>query len=263
MGSTTTTQVPTNVFRIMLDEQTMLPNNRSVGAESFVEFAELPENLTFTKTAIYNEDHVLGRSEPYITYANSTATTFVFEAKLVATGSPKDRSIFTEVIAGALGLTGRFVSGASSVIGPAGTVISNADQASIKRFEKGTTAEAVVSATYQEVTRKVAWLEALLYPQYDDQGTTYAPPMVNLMYGQNLLRHGVITNISFTLKGPWELTTLLCMVVGCNVQFTEVNKVPKGYLNVRNLQPPKPQIDSTTGFKPRKVIDNVRSQSGL
>ncbi len=254
---TTTTQIPTNVFRIVLDEQTMLPNNRSVGAESFVEFAELPENLTFTKTAVYNEDAVLGRSEPYQTYSNSTPTTFTFAAKLVATGSPKDRGIFTEVLSGALGLTGRFVSGASQIIGNVGVA------ATIKRFDQGTNAEEVVSATYQEVTRKVAWLEALLFPQYDDQGITYAPPMVNLMYGQNLLRHGVITNISFTLKGPWELTTLLCMVVECNIQFTEVNKIPKGYLNVRNIQPPKPQIDATTGFKPRKVIDNVRSIAGL
>lgn len=258
MASTTTTQTPNNVFRIILDERTMLPNNRSVGAESFVEFSELPENLSFQKSANYHQDAVLGRSEPYQTYANSSATIFTFTARLVATGSLRDRGVLMEVIAGALGLTGRFVSGSSQVTGAAGNLTTAALGAN-----KGISAEEVVSATFQEVTRKVAWLEALLYPQYDDQGITYPPPMVNLMYGQNLLRHGVITNINFVLRGPWEMTTLLCMVVECNVVFTEVNKVPSGYLNVRNLLPPKPQIDTSSGFRPRKIIDNIRSLSGL
>lgn len=254
MAYPTTTQVPTNVFRIVLDETTLLPNNRSVGAESFVEFSELPENLSFTKSANYNEDAVLGRSEPYQTYANSAATQFSFTAKLVATGSPKDQSLFAEVLAGALGLTGRFVSGASQFIGAAGNLLTGTP---------GIDTQKVVNTTFQEVTRKVAWLEALLYPQYDDSGITYAPPMVNLMYGQNLLRHGVINNIQFTLRGPWEITTLLCMVVECQVRFTEVNKIPKGYLNVRNLNKPKPQIDPTSAFSVRKAIDNARSLSGL
>lgn len=254
MASTTTTQTPKNVFRIVLDEQTLLPNNRSAGAESFVEFSELPENLSFTKSANYNEDPVLGRSEPYQTYANSSATRFNFTAKLVATGSPKDRGVFSEVIAGALGLTGRFVSGTSQFLGIAGNLLTGSP---------GVDTEKVVTTTFQEVTRKVAWLESLLYPQYDDSGITYAPPMVNLMYGQNLLRHGVIDNINFVLQGPWEMTTLLCMVVECTVSFREVNKIPKGYLNVRNITRPEIQRDNAGGFTVRKAIDNARSLSGL
>lgn len=260
MPSTTKTLTPNNAFRIVLDEKTLLPNNRSsadgsiLGAQSFVEFSELPETLSYSKSANYNEDAVLGRSEPYQTYANSAAATFNFTAKLVATGSPKDQKLVTALLSGALGLTGRFVSSTTQVVGIAGNIVSNTP---------GIDTQSVVDTTFQEVTRKVAWLEALMYPQYDDQGITYAPPMVTLVYGQNFTRHGVITNINFTLKGPWETTTLLCMVVECVVQFTEVNKVPQGYLNVRNILKAKIQSDNTSGFRPRRVIDNVRSLSGL
>lgn len=258
MSYNTGSQTPANVFRIVLDEQTLLPNNRSQGEASYLEFSELPEGLSFSKSANYREDAVLGRSEPYISYENSSPTRFTFTAKLVATGSPKDRSFYNGIIAGALGLTGRFVANTQQFIGIAGTIASN-----VAGLSTGADTQEIVDTTFREVTQKVAWLEALTYPQIDDSGITYQPPMVNLMYGQNLLRHGVITNVNFVLRGPWEMQTLLCMVVECNIQFMEVNKVPKGYLNVRNITEPKVETLPTQGFTARKALDNVRSIAGL
>jgi hypothetical protein len=187
-----------------------------------------------------------------------------FSARLVATGSPKEQGLIMDIASGALGLTGRFVNSlapwAGAAVAAAGKLGSSVYNAVAGNSDLE---QEKIDITFQEVTRKVAWLEALMYPQYDDSGVSYPPPMVWLMYGQNLLRHGIIKDINFNLQGPWEMQTLLCMVIDCNVQFQEVNRAPKGYLDARNIKQPTKETVASGGINPRSVIDNVRSISGL
>lgn len=260
--------LPANVFRIILDSMTLLPNNRlASGQDDYVEFAEFPKDLTISKSANYSEDAILGRSEPYKVYQHSSGTRITFVARLVAMGTQKERGIEMEILGGALGLTGRFVGASMPFIGPAGNLASIAlsggktAKAALGMAEPSS--EDVATTTFLEVTKKAAWLEALTYPQYDAQGRAYPPPMVWLVYGQNFNRHGIMRDITIQYEGPWEMSTLLCMVVSCTVRFEEVNSTPNGYTNVRNISRLSGAQISGGGFGARSAIDNVRSVAGL
>jgi hypothetical protein len=259
-------ETPKNTFRMTIDQSSMLPNNRlgeAARQEDYIEFAELPREFSLSKSANYQEDQVLGRSEPYVTYANSGPTRMTFSARLVATGTPAERGLAMDIAGGALGLTGRFVNNLAPWAGAAVAVAGKLGNAVSALFGDSDLDQEKINITFAEVTQKMAWLEALLHPQYDDSGISYPPPMLYLMYGQNLLRHGIVKDVTFSMGGPWEMQTLLCMVVDCNIQFQEVNKAPKGYLDARNIKQPVAQDVAAGGINARSVIDNVRSISGL
>ena len=268
VASASLSSQPKNVFRIVLDKTSLLPNNRLGGttedADDYVTFSEIPETITMRKGASYTDDFILGRSEPYKSYIGSTSTTFTFSARLVAMGerSDKYRAVSTEIAAAGLGLTGRFVGGTAPFIGPAGKLASLAIQGK-NPINTGDSFDELVSVTFAEVTKKAAWLEALVYPQYDDGGQAYPPPRVYLTLGQNFTRRGIIKEISIAWKGPWEVSSLLCMVLEASMTFEEVNKVPKGYLQARNREKPASQTKGSEYSGTRQAIDNARSISGL
>jgi hypothetical protein len=247
-------------FRIRIDKSSMLPQFRTSGVDEFTFSEDAPENLTLSKAANYTEDNITGRSEPYLSYGYSLGTKINFTGKLVARGEPKDRNIPMEILGGGLGLTGRFVSGASQFIGIAGKTTSAGFNALYPGESKP---NEIATITFQEVTQKVAWLEALTYPQYDAQGVAYPPPRVWLQYGANFNRRGLVTDVNFTFHGPWEVTSMLCMYVECNIGFIEINKSPKGYLDVRSITQPEFSPTPTTGFGVQSAIDNARSIAGL
>ena len=71
---------------LVLDKNTVLPNNQV--NDDRLEFTELPEELSLTRTANYIDIDIIGRSEPLKSYANSPSTVFDFSVKFVAVGDP-------------------------------------------------------------------------------------------------------------------------------------------------------------------------------
>jgi hypothetical protein len=261
MASASTNSPGTNTFSILLDPASVLPSTPNTLLQ-YIELSSLPDP-TVTSVSNWHEDNILGRSEPYRSYMYSSSNIVSFTGFLVAMGTPQDRDIALSVVGGALGLTGRFVGQAQPFIGPAGKIFSAAYNKLFGRSDKEIQ-EAVVTSTYNEVTRKARWLEALTKTQYDDQGWAYPAPHVFLQHGQNWKRRGIIQSVSITWKGPWEVSTLLCMVVEAAITFVEDNQTPKSFVEVATGAPPErtPLKDSEyTGVQ--KAIDNARSLSGL
>lgn len=259
MASVTTRSPGTNTFNIMLDSSSVLPSTPT-SVFQFVELSALPEPTT-TSVANWHEDNILGRSEPYRSYMYSSSNIVNFSGFLVAMGTPKDRDIALSIVGGALGLTGRFVGQSAPFIGPAGKIFSAVYN---KLFNNEDVQEAIVKSTFEEVTKRALWLEALTRTQYDEQGWAYPPPHVFLQHGQNWKRRGIIQSVTNVWKGPWEVSTLLCMVVESTITFVEDNQTPKSFVEVATGQPyvRTPLKDSEyTGVQ--KAIDNARSLSGL
>lgn len=246
-----------NIFRLILDRTTLLPTSR-LDTEDYLEFSGIPD-VNIQKSAVYHEDQVTGRSEPYRSYNYSTPTQISFTGKIVATGSPKGGNIPMEVLAGGLGLVGRFVSGTAPFIGPAGKLGTHALNALTN--DQGSD---VAAFAWVEVKQKADWLEALTYPQYDDAGRAYPPPLCWIQFGQNFTRRGVLKSVTLDYHGPWEPLTLLSMYVEAQCTFEEVSLQPKGYLDVRNAYTRGfEKANLATGSPVRAVIDNVRSVAGL
>lgn len=246
------------LFKIQLVKESLLPNNRIIGPD-YCEFSELPANLVMSKAASYTDEQILGRTEPWKSYANSDTTRIEFTARLMALGGYVDSSAPVQAAGFALGLTGRFVPQTQPFLGIAGNAFS-------LPFGGNTDQEKLITITFEEVHQKVAWLEALTYAQYDDQGHAYPPPLVKLVYGQNFTRRGVVRAVSFQFRGPWEVSTLMCMLVECSISFEEVNQSPKGYIDVRNRTPPQVNLvlgESSFEKTKRTVVDYSRSIFGI
>jgi len=243
-----------NKLVVMLDTKSVLPYSLNEGVATYQELTHLPD-VSLSASASYHDDNLLGRSEPFKSYSFSNPTQISFTGLIVVEGELKDRNIATELTAGALGLTGRFVSASAPFIGPAGKLIS--------KILPKQAQESIVKATFLEVTQKAAWFESLTKPQYDLQGYAYPPPHVLIFHGQNFKRRGVITNVHLTYKGPWEVSTLLSMLVEVTLTFQEDNLVPKGFLDVVNLKDPQKVSVEEQPFGAQAAIDNARSLVGL
>lgn len=262
---------PANVFRLYIDRKSLLPASRFITPE-YVEFVDLPDDVQFSKSALFNDEAILGRSEPFKSYLSSSVAQITFTGRLVALGKADDgwQKIATKIIAGGLGLTGRFVGASMPYVGPAGKLASlalNAEKG-YKDFmgEFGEDQARIATCTWDEVTKKARVLEALVYPQYDWRGHAYPPPLVRLQHGQNFTRPGVVKQVSMRWKGPWEVSTLLCMVVEAGIYFEEVSPRPKSFDEVQTgagYYSSAVTDDMSIQTTQNKIQDNVRSISGL
>lgn len=232
------------LFRIEIDSSTLIAENRTAGTqeggkggEEILEFSELPENLTLNKSAYWNNEQIPGRGEPWKNYAATSPTRINFTAKLVAMGGTNDRKGLLDIAGTGLGLAGRFISPTQPFLGIAGNAISAAaDPGSVIANFLGIEPDDKIPITFDEVHRKIAFLESLLHPQIDNLGRSFPPPSVFLCYGENFRRRGVIMDVSFVYKGPWEINTLMCMQVECNIVFEEANAAPKSHNQVKNRE---------------------------
>jgi hypothetical protein len=253
-----------NTFKITLDLDTLLPGTLFAGVSTGFEMAHIPE-VHVNASSVWHDDNILGRSEPFKSYAYSPNTQISFTGKLVVQGDMKSRNIPTEVLAGALGLTGRFVGSSAPFLGPAGNLASLAMRGQL--FEKPSDVqERVVVAVFKEVTQVAAWFEALTKPQYDLMGYAYPPPHVRVQYGQNFTRRGVVGSVNLVYRGPWEVATLLCMEVEVGFTLLEDNKIPKGFLDAANMKTEavkRNYVDPNLYGTGQAAIDNARALTGL
>jgi hypothetical protein len=187
-----------------------------------IHFADIPEDLTIYKQANYGEERIPGRSEPWIFYNDSECTIITFTGKLIATGDPKDRDLLMSLLGKGLGYTSRFVPSTAPYLGIAGNAVSM-----VNNYFKGK--EDPIPTIYASVIKKIYWLEALTYPQYNDVGEVYPPPLVRLNFGPTLVRQGVIKNLQVNVRAPWEVSTLMPYYAEARITFMEVNAKPKGF----------------------------------
>jgi hypothetical protein len=54
------------------------------------------------------------------------------------------------------------------------------------------------------VLEKVAWLESLVYPEYENN-LTFPPPVVFLMIGDAIQARCITTEVNPTYSGPWDV----------------------------------------------------------
>jgi hypothetical protein len=193
-------------------------------------FADLPEPFTINKSAVYNPETIMGRSEPLRYYSASTATTISFTGKLIAMGEPKDPGAMA-MVGQALNLTGRVAGSAvAPYLGIAGNVASLIYDELAATEEKIAT---IVNAVHTTANR----IKALVYPQYDINGIAYPPPKVVLHYGPNYEGLGVITSVSIAYQGPYEINSMLAMRADCSITFEEVNPRAPGYGDAKKWNP--------------------------
>ena len=256
-------------FRIEIDRQSLLQKN-SINVsdnELVITFSELPENLTLQKSAIYNDEPIPGRSEPWKVYSYSGSTLIDFNAKLLAMG--------TEITPGALkrsallaGQVGTQVANRLGIGGEFGVLNTWAPRLyrNIEDLATDKSNSELNSVTFEEVHKKAAILESLVYPQYNEDGISFPPPLVWLNYGSNFRRRGIIKDVRLQYMKPWVPDTGLSMIIDCGVVMEEVNFTPKGYSQVRNFQRPENgaagQAASGVPFKSR-ILNLARGRFGL
>jgi hypothetical protein len=257
------TTLDANKFSISLDKRSVLPSDLLL-LRSSLSFTGLPD-VRLQSGAIWHEDNIIGRSEPYRSYLYSTGTTISFTGVLVATGGivGKNKDLATAIAAGALGLTGRFVGQSAPFIGAAGKVFSLIRNGIPSAAEQEALENERIGTIYYEVTLQAAWLEALTKPQYDPMGWAYPPPHVWIQHGQNFLKRGLLTNSTITFKGPYEPNTLLSMHVEVDMTFVEDNEIPKSLTDVAWLKFPDRVAPGADKFTTQDAVDNARSLSGL
>lgn len=219
-------------FYMVLDKKTVLGRS-DIKGEDRIEFSELPEELTLTRSANYIDIDIIGRSEPLKSYANSPSTMFEFTVKLVAVGNILDAGVGFGglspfgVAALASGLVAGGARGAVEQLGVSGGTGTPLDLIADAGAGKAAMLEL-------EVHQKVRWIEALTYAQYDKQGRAFPPPAFFLVYGRNFVRRCVLRSVTEIYKGPWDVTNLLTHVVELSISAEEVNAIPKSYQDVRN-----------------------------
>jgi hypothetical protein len=251
-------------FRLEILKDSLLPETR-VSVRDFdlkMEFSEIPENVNISKSALYTDEQIPGRSEPWKVYNSSGATMIDFSAKLVATGEEKSPSLVSRGVTMVGQIGHKF--GVGGLMGQAATYAPRVYRG-IQNLSQDKRGEELTSAVYDEVIKKAAFLESLVYPQYNQDGIAFPPPLLNLRYGP-LVRRGVIRDVRFRLTKPWDPITGMPMMVDCSVTMEEVNRVPKSHLQVRNFQRPETgsagQGTSVIPFK-SKVLGLARSTFGL
>lgn len=247
-------------FKLELVRQSLV---KPVGAADIftdieMEFSEIPERVLVSKNAVYNDALVPGRSEPWKTYSHSDSTTVTFTAKLVAQGAALSGSIGA---AAASAFTTLAFAGLSAAGIPTSVNVDVGDNVFLRSASARIESAKSIPLIVLEVQRRADWLRSLMYPQKDDQGRLFPPPLVNLIHGANFTMRGVITNAVLAYEGPWEPNTLLSQVIECNVTFQEVNITPMAYLDVRNGWNPLTQ-SGRDRFRP-SVTDIIAASRSL
>lgn len=230
-------------FKVKILKNSILQKDRDSidDANLSIEFSELPDNLTLQKSAVYNDESIPGRSEPWKTYSMSNSTMIDFSAKLVSQGvdnsSPHVKRAF--LAAGSVGGQLANKAGVGADLGRFTTYaprIGGTYQNFSSQFSGGKTNDSLSAIVWEEVHQKAALLESLTYPQYNKDGLAFPPPLVVLSYGANFARRGIVKDVRLQYQGPWVPETGLAMVIDCNVVIEEVNEVPKSHLQVRGSQ---------------------------
>lgn len=229
-----------------------------------LEFSEIPEILSLQKSAAYVDQPIPGRTEPWKSYSHSNPTVINFSAKLVAQGTPISGSIGAALAGTVTGLAfaGLSAAGASTSVSFG---IPGADSFLGISRNIATRVEDIqnIPIIILEVQRKADWLLSLVYAQYDDQGRAFPPPLVDLVYGSNFTKRGVVKDVQLIYMGPWEPNTLLSQRVEAKITFEEVNQTPKSYLEVRNGW--NPLHGGLNRFVPSStdIIGAARSVAGI
>ncbi len=233
--------------------------------ELSLEFSEVPERVVVQKTASYVDEIIPGRSEPWKNYSHSNATVVSFTAKLVATGGGLNSSFASAGLSIAATAVQSFLAPITANVSfPQAQASTASPLVSAGLSVPGRlTSVSLIPVIMLEVHKRVDWLEALTYPQYDEMGRAFPPPLVHLSHGANFKKRGIIRDVQFTYLPPYEPITLLCMQVECSITFEEVNFTPKGYLDVRNRW--DPLKGGLNRFTPNKqdLIGASRSALGL
>lgn len=231
--------LPLNLFSLEILLNSLTPANKESLKEEgkrIIKFSEIPSSVIMSKSANYVDERVPGRSEPWKTYSESGSTVIDFTVKLVATGAsdPKGgRGLGSSVVSAAGQIANRFgvdglISRAVTIGGALRDTVVQDVVSGKSEFAFGKDAQAI----FVEVTRPAFALLALTFPQYDDNGIAYPPPLVNLRHGNNFIIRGIVDNVRFNWMGPWHPTSGLCMQVECQISLKEVNQIPKSFLDV-------------------------------
>ncbi len=246
--------------------ESLLPGAR---ASSFVRlaFSGIPTDVSYSKSAHYINESVLGRSEPHKTYSYSGASTISFAGQLMVQGGPADDSWAKAVEAFAATQATRFISQfnpqAAGPAGLAGNVFSALRNSEASDAER-------IQTILAEVHEKMAWLKASQYPQYDAAGRAYPPPLYRFRYGDNFGTTAltvVITSFSAKFNPPWDVYTLLCHGITVTLSMEERNERPLGYAEARaryGTAFSSAQADSRQfSVSSRSIQDVSRSSFGL
>ena len=254
-------------FGIRLVKPSLLAFNQLLTGDEdlYLEFSEIPERVVVQKSASYIDEIIPGRSEPWKNYSHSNSTVVSFTAKLMATGAGLNSSFSSAGLSLAATAVSTFTAPITSQVSfPAAQQSTASPIVSAGLSVPGRlTSVSLIPVILLEIHKRVDWLEALTYPQYDEQGRAFPPPLVELSHGANFKKRGIIRDVQFTYMPPYEPITLLCMQVECSITFEEVNYTPKGYLEVRNRW--DPLHGGLDRFKPNKqdAIGAARSALGL
>jgi len=225
------------LFTVTIDQNTLLPSVRKKFRRDkpwlplVLRFSEVPEPVIVSKAATYQQYRVPGRSEPLRIYDSSSTTKLTFKAKVVATGgstSYNSAAFVTRKLAGKV--ANRLYTKGAQYMGVAGNAIS---RLSNPTNPDGVSAAAkIAKACITEVKEKVQFIESLTYPQYDESGRVYSPPLVWIKYGENFNRRCLLSSFTVNYRGPYEESTLLTYVAELSMNFEEVSKKPKDFLSV-------------------------------
>lgn len=199
----------------------------STGEQFRVNFDYFPESYREAKNAQYATIDVMGRSEPIRGYASSGARIFQINFQVAI-----------DVVHGINpGLTSEQVSGLHPTYG---TAFGNTQSLSPAQTTK--------LGLLQDKTAKLDFLLSLLYPHYDSTGVGMirTPPPVLVIIGSYFAMLGIVENIEFTHKAPYDFDTGISHITEVSMVVSETAANPFSYLDIRNGLQSKATLPPTT-----------------
>lgn len=186
-----------------LDGTSIIDVSTEGGKQNFIHFQSMPTEISDSKLANWTPTTILGRSEPIQGYSDSGPRTVSFSLEFAASVDQGDQSVPL-----------------------------------VKLDEPGTNVE--FSPT-NYVLEAVAWLQSLVYPDYDDtvSGLVKPPPVCVLIIGELIRMRCICKDVNVSWRGPWEPSSLTPMFATVALNFDEVNENrygegPWGYKQVRD-----------------------------
>ena len=109
------------------------------------------------------------------------------------------------------------------------------------------------SDAYEEVFKKITWIQSLKYPEY--RGQFMKPPhRISLVIGRFIAIDGILKDAPVTWKAPYDSDTMYPMLAETSLTIEEVVDTPYGYERVRDAI----QI----GFSGAKQVENQAGELG-
>ena len=174
-----------------------------------LQFQWFPEEISDSVQPNWEAVDVLGRSEPFQNYSNTSAREFTLDLEFYATGIGKVSPLIM-----------------------AGGILS---EFGVESVDENEFMSPMFDSIDLQVLQKIRFIQSLAYPIKTTAGYVSAPAECFLVIGKWLNARVIMTGAAdITFSGPWDVETIRPYHALVSLTLTEVNMQPKDAASVLN-----------------------------